>query len=121
LEFISKIKVLPELEYLLDTGLGAAVVRDVVLGVVVVVVVVVLVVVVVVGRNLVTLIVGRGVVTVVVAGIVDGASESDDAAGWVLDTSGSTDDGVDRLVQLFHHLNQTAKKKIIIMTRQLSL
>ena len=119
-EFISKIKVLPELEYLLDTGLGAAVVRDVVLGVVVVVVVVVLVVVVV-GRNLVTLIVGRGVVTVVVAGMVDGASESDDAAGWVLDTSGSTDDGVDRLVQLFHHLNETAKKKIIIMTRQFSL
>lgn len=91
----------------MDTGLGAAVVRDVVLGVVVVVVVVVDVVV---GRNLVTLIVGRGVVTAVVAGIVEGASESEEAAGWVLVTCGSTDDGVDRLVQLFHHLNEKATK-----------
>jgi hypothetical protein len=95
-------------------------VRDVVFGVVVVVVVVVVDVVVVVGRNLVTLIVGRGVVMVVVAGIVDGASESDEAAGCVLVTCGSTDDGVDRLVQLFHHLNETAKEKIIIMTCQFS-
>lgn len=100
-------RLLPELENLLDTGLGAAVVRDVVLGVVVVVVVVVDVVV---GRNLVTLIVGRGVVTAVVAGIVEGASESEEAAGWVLVTCGSTDDGVDRLVQLFHHLNEKATK-----------
>lgn len=87
----------PELENLLETGLGAGDVRAVVFSVVVVGVVVV------VGRNLVTLSVGRGVV-IVVAGTVDGAIDKDDAAGCVLADCESTDAGVDRLVQLFHHL-----------------
>lgn len=81
---------LPELENLLDSGLGARVDFGVVDVVVVVVVVV--------GRNRVTLIVGRAEV-VVVDGVVVCNSETD----GVLVTWGSTDDGVDRLVQLFHH------------------
>lgn len=93
-----KKKDIPELENLLETGLGAGDVRAVVFSVVVVGVVVV------VGRNLVTLSVGRGVV-IVVAGTVDGAIDKDDAAGCVLADCESTDAGVDRLVQLFHHLN----------------
>lgn len=93
-----KKKDIPELENLLETGLGAGDVRAVVFSVVVVGVVVV------VGRNLVTLSVGRGVV-IVVAGTVDGTIDKDDAAGCVLADCESTDAGVDRLVQLFHHLN----------------
>lgn len=99
--------VLPELENLLDSELGARVVRVVV--VVGLAVVDVVVVVVVVGRNLVTVMVGRSDV-VVGGGVVVCTSETE----AVLATCGSTDDGVDLLVQLFHqeYLNGTKNRKL---------
>lgn len=78
-------------------GLWAKVVRVVVLGVVVVVVVEVVVVVGVVGgRNRVTVVDGRMVVVVVVDVVVCAGDSDGELIGK------STDDGVDRFVQLFH-------------------